>query len=223
MTSPDVTSGRTAVMDVELESIQGADRDALNLGHRLRDLRRAKAMTLADVSAAVGVSVGTLSQIERGLAPLSVRTIFSLSSLFGVSPAWLIDPNGAKGQDADNPFVTRREHRRPVLEQGGLRKLLASPDNQSQLRGYMIDIQPGSGSGDAPYTHAGEEIGIVMEGSLDLEIDGRVHVLRAGDTFCFSSSQPHRFKNSGKTVTTVFWVNQTGEKRPPLLDATTPL
>lgn len=222
MTSPDVTGGNAAALDIESETMQGADRDALALGHRLRDLRRAKSLTLAEVSAAVGVSVGTLSQIERGLAPLSVRTIFSLSSLFGVSPAWLIDPTGAKSQDADAPHIMRREQRRLVIDQAGLRKQLASPDNQSQLRGYLIDIQPGSSSGDTPYTHRGEEIGLVMEGSLELEIDGRTYTLRSGDCFCFSSDQPHRFKNSGKTVATVFWVNQT-DKPKPTLDATTPL
>jgi uncharacterized cupin superfamily protein len=55
--------------------------------------------------------------------------------------------------------------------------------------------------------HEGEEAGIVLEGGLELVVDGRRHVLGEGDTFRFASGRPHRFANAGSRLAKILWVN----------------
>ncbi|MBS9721437.1 cupin domain-containing protein [Tianweitania sp. BSSL-BM11] len=176
-----------------------------HLGTRVRELRQARKMTLADLAAASGISIGTLSQVERDLVSPTVRTLFTLGDALGVSAAWLIDPSGDEGR-AD-PYVVPADRRQPFLRSEGLRKDLISPLASKRLKGFYLVIEAGSGSGSAPYVHKGEEIGLVMSGVLELVIEGRSRVLREGDCFSFPSGLPHSFLNVGTTQCVVFWVN----------------
>ena len=175
------------------------------LGARIRDLRKERKLTLADLTSLTGISLGTLSQIERDLVSPTVRTLFTLSSALDVSPAWLLEPGG--NSDVADPYVVRADQRQAFLQSAGLRKDLISTTGSTHLKGFYMVVDPGAGSGTEPYSHAGEEIGLVLSGVLKLEIEDRVYVLREGDCFTFSSTLPHRFLNVGTTPATVFWVN----------------
>ena len=175
------------------------------LGGRLRELRQTQKMTLADLSAQSGVSIGTLSQIERNLVSPTVRTLFTLGEALGVSAAWLIDPNN--DDDKSDPYIVTADRREPFLHSEGLRKDLISPKASERLKGFYLIIEPGSSSGDDAYRHNGEEIGLVLAGVLELEIEGQSRILREGDCFSFPSDLPHRFSNIGATKCVVFWVN----------------
>lgn len=54
------------------------------LGRRLRRARQAQDRTLRDVAAAAGVSIGHLSQVERGLAEASSEVLAALCRALGV-------------------------------------------------------------------------------------------------------------------------------------------
>ena len=51
----------------------------IRVGRRLRALRLEAGRSLADVAAQAGISVGALSQIERGVSSLKVRTMSLMS------------------------------------------------------------------------------------------------------------------------------------------------
>ncbi len=179
--------------------------DAPHLGGRFRELRQAKKMTLAELSQRSGISIGTLSQIERDLVSPTVRTLFTLCEALGVSAAWLLDPDN--DDEKSDPYVVTVDQREPFVRTEGLRKDLISPKASERLKGFYLIIEPGSGSGEDPYSHDGEEIGLVVAGVLELTIEGESRVLREGDCFSFPSHLPHKFSNIGATQCVVFWVN----------------
>lgn len=174
------------------------------LGKRIRELRLSRSLTLADMAAATGISIGTLSQMERDHVSPTVRTLFTLCSALSVSPAWLIDPDGKS--EKSEPYIVRVENRQPFLHNEGLRKDLISPV-ASKLRGFYLILEPGGGSGPTPYVHAGEEIGLILSGVLELRIAEMIFVLREGDCFSFPSDKPHSFSNVGTAQAAIFWVN----------------
>ena len=179
--------------------------DTPKVGGRVRELRQQQNMTQADLAAASGVSTGTLSQIERELVSPTVRTLFTLGDALGVSAAWLLDPEG--DEKKVDPYVVRADKREPFLRSEGLKKDLISPASSDRLRGFYMLLEPGYGSGGEPYVHDGEEIGLVMFGVLELEIEGETWILREGDCFAFPSDLPHRFANIGASQCAVFWIN----------------
>jgi quercetin dioxygenase-like cupin family protein len=64
-----------------------------------------------------------------------------------------------------------------------------------------VDISPGVESG--RHMHPGEEFGYVLEGVLQLEIDGRAHqTFKAGDVFFIPAGLVHNGRNAGSVKTT---------------------
>jgi transcriptional regulator with XRE-family HTH domain len=181
--------------------------ESTKLGRRIRELRLKADLTLADLARATGVSIGTLSQLERGLVSPTVRTLFTVGNALGVAPAWLIDPGRGGGHDNASQFIVRANQRARFVDSGGVRKDIASPAANERLTGFLMVIEPGCGSGAEPYTHAGDEIGLILSGTLELRIEDAIFALGEGDCFCFSSDRPHQFRNVGARPSSVFWVN----------------
>jgi len=76
------------------------------LGQQLRQLRKQQGRSLTDVASACGMSVGLLSQIERGLSSASVKTLDLLAREFQVSVNSLLR-NAEHTQGEDGGRVAR--------------------------------------------------------------------------------------------------------------------
>ena len=117
--------------------------------------------------------------------------------------------------DADErPFVVRADQRRRLGYVGGRSTdylgmsdhLLSASLDRSIALGVST-YEPGGSTGDDLYTHDGEEAGLVLDGEIDLFLEDRVFRLRAGDSFSFESTRPHRFVNAGPGQARIVWAN----------------
>ncbi|MCB5410715.1 helix-turn-helix domain-containing protein [Pseudogemmobacter faecipullorum] len=184
-----------------------AGTEADEIGLRLRETRLARRLTLGKLSERTGLSIGSLSQIERGLVSPTIRTVYAIAAALEVAPAEIIDPGGARQAGGESPYFLRRAHQPKVLDTNGVIKLLASPSEQDRYKAYVVSIEPGGSSGDDSYAHSGDEIGYVMKGTFSLQIDGHIHLLGEGDCFAFPSGIRHRFFNNGETPAEIIWIN----------------
>lgn len=181
--------------------------NADEIGLRLRETRLAKRLTLGKLSEATGLSIGSLSQIERGLVSPTIRTVYLIANALDVAPAEIIDPIGARQSSSESPYLLRKALQPKVLDTNGVVKILATPSEQDRYKAYVVRIEPEGSSGDDAYAHAGDEVGIVIKGTFSLQIDGHVHLLGEGDCFAFPSSIRHRFFNNGETPAEIIWIN----------------
>ncbi|PZQ95728.1 MAG: XRE family transcriptional regulator [Cereibacter sphaeroides] len=174
----------------------------IRVGRRLRALRLEANLSLAQLAGQAGISVGALSQIERGVSSLRVRTIWPLAAALGVEPSLLINED-ATGNDI---YCVRANSRRDLpVRSEGIRKQLLSPPGAT-LTGMTVEIEPGGGTSEA-YAHSGHEFGYVMQGEALLVIDSTSYHLRAGDSFAFRSTLLHSFRNDGDERCVIIWVN----------------
>ena len=174
------------------------------VGKAVRDLRIAKNKTLAELARASGLSVGHLSQIERGVSSPSVKSLHAISRALDVTISWFFlpaDPVSAFERD----YIVRQRHRRALSFNGGVKDSLLSPNLSRGLELILCELPPGAESGAEPYALRGEETGLVLVGTLEIWVGERYFVLEAGDSFAFSSEEPHRSRNPGNTKTRVVW------------------
>ena len=175
------------------------------IGKRMRDLRKAKGLTLKQLAAETGLSVGYLSQLERQDADPSITALNVIGKALGVGINWFFpDPEELNNPEAS--IVVRADKRRSLRFSSGLRDELLSPSLAGKLELILTTFEPGASSGDELYSHAGEEAGYITEGQLELTIDDQVILLDPGDAFHFESSKPHRYHNPGKIKTVLVWV-----------------
>jgi Uncharacterized conserved protein, contains double-stranded beta-helix domain len=174
------------------------------VGAEVRQLRKARGMTLTDLAAQTGLSIGYLSQVERNLSAPSVKSLHDISRALGVSVSWFF-PAGDEGREDERDLVVRAANRRPLGYDDDIRDYLLSPNLAGQLEMILSRFAPGASSGGEPYTHSGEEGGIVISGQFELWVGDRHFLLQAGDSFAFPSSTPHRYRNPGDVETVVVW------------------
>ncbi|MBA2398331.1 MAG: cupin domain-containing protein [Bradyrhizobium sp.] len=179
------------------------------VGQRIRDLRRSRKLSLEVVAGRTDLSIGFLSQIERGLSSPSLRVLATIADVLGVGIAGLFGATETAGTGSD-AIVTREQQRAELnLWRTGISKQLLSPSgSDGRLNLFLVHMEPGGSTGDELYTHDGEEAGLVIEGEMNLTVDAESWTLKQGDSFRFASRRPHRFSNpSGKAKAVVLWVN----------------
>ena len=189
------------VSNVE-QTMPEAEEADLRLGRRIRALRLERGLSLVEVAQRAGLSVGALSQIERGLSSLRVKARWPLAGALDIEPHRLIADDDAVG----DLYVVRSAARKnlPVRSDGMTKQLLSPPG--SSLTGLMVRVEPGGGTAGA-YHHAGHEFGVVASGEVELTIDNVVYRLKAGDSFAFRSTLDHAFRNVGGGACEIVWVN----------------
>jgi transcriptional regulator with XRE-family HTH domain len=211
MDDPPHYPGRLRAPPVEGEAaaFSGPDREEAvdapvrYLGPEIRNLRKARGLTLAAVAQASGLSVGYLSLLERDRATPSINALHAISRALGVTISWFFDAGETPTPERD--IVVRRARRRRLDFSPGISDELLSPSLAGALELLASRFEPGAASGDNPYTHTGEEAGIVLHGQLELWVDGKIFLLAAGDSFGFPSTLPHRYRNPGREETEVIW------------------
>lgn len=173
------------------------------IGRDIRGLRKARGVTLAGLAEASGLSVGYLSLLERDRATPSIKALHAVSRALGVTISWFFEANDVPEEERD--LVVRRARRRRLDYSAGVVDELLSPNLTGALELLSCRFPPGASSGEEPYSHSGEEAGVVIRGRLELWVDGRTVTLEAGDSFGFKSELPHRYRNPGPDETEVIW------------------
>lgn len=172
-----------------------------SLGLAMRRIRKEKGLSLQELARHSGVSVGTLSQVERDLTNPSVRVMTAIRRALGAEVSELFEERSSPARDPD--FV-RRASRRPQLDLGPVKKELLTTGGPHNLQFMILHIQPGAASGEVRY--AAEKGGMVLSGALSLRVGDEEALLAEGDSFTFDSSLPHSFRNPGRSVARVLWI-----------------
>lgn len=177
------------------------------LGFQIRDLRRAKRLTLTELAQRIKRSVGWLSQIERGMAEVSISAMHEIARELDVQISWFFRSETAP--DADEiGLVVRKFNRRTMDFHGsGVHEEILSPSISGELLLVETTFAPGARTGDRDRERRGEEAGLVLTGTLQLQVDGKTIQLEAGDSFAFTRRGPHRCHNPGKVPAVVLWVH----------------
>jgi DNA-binding transcriptional MerR regulator/mannose-6-phosphate isomerase-like protein (cupin superfamily) len=195
--------GLNAAAIVQMLKREGAIKPTLSssaaIGPRLRRLRTKRGVSLAQVAAAAGISVGFLSALERSQMTASVGTLRRLARYYRTN---ILD--FFEATELNTRLV--RPPKRKVLEAGpGVRMELLAWGNKV-MEPHLFRIAPQAGSGES-YAHEGEEFLFVLRGELQIALDGEEYHLKRGDSFYFESAMPHHWKNPGRSETWLLWVN----------------
>ena len=179
------------------------------LGMHLRRLRRAQSLTLSALAGQVGVTASALSQIERGTSEPSLGTLWRLGRALNAS---LFD--FFAGQEAPTVDVTRAGDR-TVVEFERFRYEVMARSAQRGIDLFTLRLEPGDGPVRDPIGHAGEEAGVVVEGTMDVVVAGTTYRLGPGDAIWFVSAQPHTFVPVGDEPCLSVWADTIPDHAAP--------
>ena len=166
----------------------------LRIGKQIRDLRKAKGITLTAMAEKIDRSVGYVSQVERGVSALPIPVLQAISEILDVQISWFFHADReAPVEELDH--IVRHHNRRSLNFAGtGMREELLSPTLSGQLQMVLSTLEPGSGR-QASRRRKSEEAGFVLSGHLELGIGEKVFHLGTGDSFALTGDEPHWLRN----------------------------
>ena len=183
-----------------------------HIGVEIKQLRKARKMTLKDLSARSGISVSYISTIERGAGKPSVDAVEAIANALEVDVHWFFPARRGAGP-MERAYIVRADHRRNlnrVYNQSpaeiGYHDALLSSSIGGRFYMGMSRYAPGADRPDEPFhQHGGEEHGVVIRGELEMSLGDEVITLREGDSYSFDASIPHHGRNRSDAETILVW------------------
>ncbi len=163
------------------------------VGPRLRALRQGREATLAQVSAATGISVSTLSRLEAGQRKPTLELLLPLARTYQVALDELV---------AAQPTADPRVQPEPFVRAGMTFYPLSR--RPGGMQAYKIVIPPLRPDGDPePKVHEGYDWFYVLSGRLHLRLGPHDMILDAGEVAEFDTRIPHWIGNPGPDPTEI--------------------
>ncbi len=201
------SAARTAGPSTPAASLKSAGLPGdVRIGGKIRHARLLRELSLKELAEKVGCSVSALSKIEGQKANPSITMLHRICAALDTNLSELFsgdDEVAIVTKASDRPMIETDQLRRGT---GILLERLVPYSTGYLLQGNVHIIEPGGGSEDG-LVHEGEEMGYVIEGQVELTVEGVTYLAEAGDSFFFRSNLAHSYRNPGDTVSRVIWVN----------------
>jgi transcriptional regulator with XRE-family HTH domain len=182
------------------------------VGSRVRALRESMDLSLRDLSERTGVSAPMLSQVERGETSPTLAVAEKIATGLELTLSQLL-----RLDEDRHVVVVRSGERRVRRRRGHLVEELTPPLPGQRADVSVHTLAPGAATGghaDPPIHEPGSrETAVVLDGEVDLFIDGTRHQLGADDSVTFDADLPHHFENNGRAEAHLVAVVAAGLRR----------
>ncbi|MDP8288670.1 MAG: cupin domain-containing protein [Candidatus Electryonea clarkiae] len=170
----------------------------LEVGTKIRSVRKGLSKTLEEVAQEIGVTRSFLSQVERGKVAPSITSLRKIAKTLRI-PIFLLLNSELENDQKTNVVVRKSERRNLILPHATTIYQLLSPDLNRKIEMILTHLDPDSSSCDEPLFHNGEECAFVLAGKVLIEVGGEEYILEEGDSFYFDCGIPHKITNIGDT------------------------
>jgi transcriptional regulator with XRE-family HTH domain len=174
-------------------------------GEKLREVRERRGLTLKKVAESAGLTESMISQIERNKVSPSIDTLMTLAEILDLDFEYLFTHF-----KKEKKVSLVHEGERKVITTGRVKyeqlSVIHDPEEEHSIEAFLLTVEPGAERGEKDYGHMGRELGFILEGRGELEYGDTVHDLAKGDAISFSSTIPHRMRNTGRTALKAVWI-----------------
>ena len=205
-----------------MKQMSGLDFKIREMAERIRELREITRYTPEEMAAKTDVTVQEYLACENGQSDLNFAFIYRCALAFGVNVTDIIDgvspklksytvTRGGLGQRIEQAHGMTYYNLAYAFQNRIAEPLYVRSEYSEDAQKKDIELT----------THAGQEIDIVISGSLMVQVGSHREVLNAGDTIYYDSSAPHGMIAVGGQDCEFYAIvlNPTGEPIPELMPA----
>jgi transcriptional regulator with XRE-family HTH domain len=170
------------------------------IGERLRGLRESLELSVMAVAQSCNIPLEKYQAYETGAHDFSVSTLHAIAQSLGVSLSVLMFGEEPK---VTSYFITRKEKGLAVERVKVYSyQALGAGFIDKKVQPFLVTVDPKQENSPIHQnTHPGQEFNLILEGRMQIQINGKDLVLETGDSIYFDATQPHGMKAlDGKTV-----------------------
>ena len=175
--------------------------DNKHIGGAIRRRRKALGKTLVKVAEETELTVGFISQVERGICAPSLSSFMRIATALNTTIERLLNVSESY------EIVTKAEHRQSYsLGEAGRWYEKLGPGFSGALY-YPCIIHRPSGHVSEKMQHQGEVFCYLISGQLEYHLGDAVHNLGPGDSIHHDTNEPHFSKVVSNTESIELWVS----------------
>lgn len=190
--------------------------EMLPVGERIKNLREKSGLSLQEFADRTGFSSALVNQIENHMLSPPLGALMKIAHVLGVTigDIW--------GEGAGEPWVlTRKGEGRAVsrfaskegVSYGYGYESLGSGMRGRHFEPFVVTLEPPTVKKPQPSSHDGEEFIFVLEGEVEVSLDGHTDVITAGDSIIYDARIPHRLSCAGGECARILAVVWSSEKK----------
>ena len=166
----------------------------MKVGNRVREIRKAKKVTLVELSKQTGIAQATLSRIETGTMVGTVESHRKIAEALGLGLAELYAPLDRRYQEI---IHAKKETPRKVVHQsrGSQTELLTQEVTKKKITPLLLTLSGNTRMAQEQNDRGVEKFIWVLEGEVDALLEKETYPLKTGETLYFDASLPHRLSN----------------------------
>jgi XRE family transcriptional regulator, regulator of sulfur utilization len=181
------------------------------VGERMHALRKARKLSLDELSMAAGVSKSMLSQIERNKANPTVAVLWRLTNALNVALAEFLT---VEQQELAAPVLSVvPSHATPVIKSPDgkcVLRILGPVEMVGKIEWYELRIEPGGVLSSEPHQMNAKEHLSVLRGNVVVDAAGTRKVVRFGETARYPVDVQHSITNEQSAPATALLVVEYG-------------
>ncbi|MGQ5523072.1 cupin domain-containing protein [Chitinimonas sp. PSY-7] len=168
----------------------------LEVSTRLKMVREKHALSQRELAKRAGVTNSTISLIEQNRVSPSIS---SLKKVLDGVPMSLAEFFTFDIEEPARPSPFFERDQMPDIGGEGVSLFLVGHGVHNRHITMLREVyEPGADTGAEMLSHAGQEVGMVIRGEIELTVAEQTRVLVSGEGYYFDSTLPHRFRNRGQ-------------------------
>ncbi|MBM0867585.1 transcriptional regulator with XRE-family HTH domain [Staphylococcus auricularis] len=174
---------------------------ALDIGNRLRNLRRIKDLTQEELAERTDLSKGYISQIESDHASPSMETLLLILEVLGTTPSEFFSVK----DEAKILYPKASQTTYDEYDEGYVLNWLVSQSNEFEMEPLLLTLRPQSAYKQFKPSNS-ETFIYCLEGQVRLVLGSQVYDANEGDALYFKADQRHHLSNPTSAPTRVLIV-----------------
>ena len=174
------------------------------IGAKVAKARAERGWSLQQLAKRSGLSPASIHKIEKsGMTP-TITSLMKVAAALGKSVGYFIEES-----DGLRPVTVVRRDERTRLhtsKEGLVLNNISGRYGPFFVAGAEADIEPWADSGPQPMVHPGEELVLLLEGTMTFTIDAVPYELEEGDSIHFRTAHPHSWSNPTDRPARAIWL-----------------
>lgn len=169
----------------------------MKIGNKIRILRKAKKMTLEELSEMSSVALATLSRIENDKMTGTLESHINIAKTLGVNISELLNDIGIENRNID--ILSKKNHTDVFVHSDkSSYEILTNKVLSKKMMPILLKIEPDGQTNSEQASSGTEKFIFVLEGSIEVCITDKKYALDPADTIYFDASLSHYYRNTGK-------------------------
>ena len=172
----------------------------MELGKRIRSLRRERSFSLEQLSSRSGVALATLSRIENGKGTGTFRTHQRIAKALELSLLELYRDFDSPQEEAVLVEPASQEAETFTYDEKASAILLTAQISGKQMLPQLIVLQTGGKTTIEQYRKGTERWLYCLEGIVEVSVGSGNYRMNQGETLYLKAALPHQFTNKEKAT-----------------------